>query len=154
MLLSDVVKVLGDQPLSEFPWGCVVKDTVNLFTPNDLKLTLTSTGADLSRALDAMSETNRTLLHSAQLDASRSCVITPVGGGLVVEHGNQEVPEAPLLTRVNLITGFIVVNVLLICFQMFSSLTINEDTDWSKVQEIGWSVLKTLGGEAFGKLLE
>ena len=149
MLLSDVEKVLGDRPLSEFPWGCVVRDTVNLFAREDLKLTLASTGADLVKALDAMPESNRILLNSAQLDARRSCVVTPIGGGLVVEHpgeSNVSTDGPSLFTGLNLATMFVVVNVLLIAMLLFSTTAAGHDVDWSELGALGKDVLKTIAG--------
>jgi hypothetical protein len=142
MLLSDVVKVLGDRALGEFPWGCVVKDTVNLFAAEPLKLKLTSTGPDLTRALDEMSETNRTLLHNAQLDASRSCMITDVGGGMVVAHGEVEPPA--VFGHFQFFTALVVGLVIIGALVMFSNLSINSATDWKEVGKIGWTIVKSL----------
>lgn len=141
MLLSDVVKVLGDRTLGEFPWGCVVKDTVNLFAEESLKLKLTSTGPDLTRALDAMSETNRTLLHNAQLDTGRSCVITPVGGGMDVVHGDTDPPT--VFGHSQFVTGLFVSVVLTVSLVMFSNLSINESTDWKEVAKLGMAFVKS-----------
>lgn len=146
MLLSDVVKVLGDRTLGEFPWGCVVKDTVNLFAEDTLKLKLTSTGSELTRALDAMSETNRNLLHNAQLDTNRACMITPVGGGMVVEHGDVDADPPAKFGFFQAFTALIVSVVLIGAFLMFANLSINEKTDWKAVGKLGWSIVKSVAG--------
>lgn len=151
MLLSDVVNVLGDRPLSEFPWGCTVRDTVNLFAEHNLKLTLTSTGDDLNRALDAMTEIHRTLLCEAQLDASRACVIQPIGGGLVIESTapDEIQPEAETeltLDRKTITTGLIVGSVILMCVFMLSTLSVNEGTDWAGIKDIAIEIGKTIFG--------
>lgn len=144
MLLSDVVKVLGERALGEFPWGCVVKDTVNLFAEGDLKLKLTSTGEDLTRALDAMSDTNRTLLQNAQLDTGRSCVITPAGGGMDIVHGEADLPGS--FGHFQFFTALIVGVVIIASLLMVSNLAINEKTDWKAVGTMIWSIVKTLTG--------
>lgn len=146
MLLSDVVNVLGDQPLSEFPWGCVVRDTVNLFAEKDLKLTLTSSGSDLQRALSAMSEDNRTLLNRAQLDTGRARVIQPVGGGMVLEHADDELEPSIVFNRTSITTAMIVGSVILISVFMLSSLSINKDTDWNAIKDIVVDIGKILIG--------
>lgn len=144
MLLSDVVKVLGERTLGEFPWGCVVKDTVNLFAEEDLKLKLTSTGDDVNRALEAMSDTNRTLLHNAQLDPSRSCMITPVGGGMDVVHGEPDLPVT--FGHFQFATALVVGVVIVASFLMVSNLAINEKTDWKAVGTMIWGIVKTITG--------
>lgn len=147
MLLSDVVKVLGDRPLGDFPWGCVVRDTVNLFAELNLKLTLTSTGDDLTRALDAMSESNRALLNNAQLDTGRTCMITPAGGGMVIEHGDVEGAIPPIVFgQFQIVTAMVVLAVLLGAMSMFASLGVNKGTDWKEVGSFLWDAAKTYIG--------
>ena len=146
MLLSDVVNVLGDQPLSAFPWGCVVRDTVNLFAEQNLKLTLASSGEDLNRALSAMNEDNRNLLHRAQLDASRACVIQQVGGGMVLEHSDAELEPLIVLDRAIITTALVVGSVILMSFIMLGSLSVHKDTDWAGIKEIVVDVGKTVLG--------
>lgn len=144
MLLSDVVKVLGDRTLGEFPWGCVVKDTVNLFAEEDLKLKLTSTGADVTSALEAMSDTNRELLSNAQLDVRRSCVITPLGGGLDVVHGDAE--TSIKFGHFQALTALVVGVVMIVSLIMVSSLAGNEKTDWKEIGKMAWGIVKAIGG--------
>ena len=146
MLLSDVVKVLGERTLGEFPWGCVVKDTVNLFAEEPLKLKLTSTGADVTVALGAMSDTNRELLANAQLDVNRSCVITPIGGGLDVVHGDGDAETAVKFGHFQALTALVVGVVMIVSIVMFSDLSINEKTDWKAIGTMAWSIVKTIGG--------
>lgn len=144
MLLSDVVKVLGERSLGEFPWGCVVKDTVNLFAEEDLKLKLTSTGADVTSALAAMSDTNRELLSNAQLDVNRSCVITPLGGGMDLVHGDTE--TAVKFGHFQAFTALVVGVVMIVSMVMVSNLSINEKTDWKAIGAMAWSIVKAIGG--------
>ena len=144
MLLSDVVKVLGDRTLGEFPWGCVVKDTVNLFAEEDLKLKLTSTGTDVTSALAAMSDTNRELLSNAQLDVNRSCVITPLGGGLDVVHGDAE--TSVKFGHFQALTALVVGVVMIVSMVMVSDLAVNEKTDWKAIGTMAWSIVKAIGG--------
>ena len=144
MLLSDVVKVLGDRPLGDFPWGGVVRDTVNLFAEINLKLTLTSTGDDLTRALDGMSESNRALLNSAQLDTSRTTVITPAGGGMVVEHGDVPVDATSIVfNKFHIVTATVVVMVLMGAMSMFASLGVNKGQDWKEVGKFIFDAAKS-----------
>lgn len=147
MQLSDVVRVLGTQAaLGQFPWGKVVCDTVNLFAEPSLRLSLTSTGADLDRALTAMSETNRTLLHNAHLDvnAAGPTVVQDIGGGLVLEHGPDGI--GPLLTPKNIVTGSIVGLVVLASVTMMSNLASSTKTDWKEVADALISIVKSIWG--------
>lgn len=141
MLLSDVVKVLGDRTLGEFPWGCVVRDTVNLFAEEPLKLTMTSTGTDLTRAIEAMSESNQTLLNNAQLDTKRSCVIQDVGGGMVVEHGEADLPA--VFGFFQFFTAMVVGIIVIAAIIMFGSLSVFEKTDWTALGKAGWEIVKS-----------
>lgn len=86
MLISDVIRVLGDSSLKEFPWGCVVKDTINLFAKNEFRLTDNSTGKDVLASLESLGDDVKELVLKASVDTARCSITQPVGGGMVVEH--------------------------------------------------------------------
>lgn len=89
MLLADVIKVIGNESLDEFPWGCVVVDTINLFVEEEYRLKPNSTGQAIDRALGSLDDNVKDLVLKANLD-TRSCrITTPVGGGMVVEFDEQ-----------------------------------------------------------------
>lgn len=144
MLLPDVIRSLGDQPLKAFPWGSLVRDTVNLFAGVELRVTLDSTGIEICRTMMAMPSDKRDLLNQAQLDLSRAIVTTPVGGGMVVEHADTE-PEADVglrFTRSDYIAAVVVGSVVGTALFMLSQLEINRGTDWGAVKDIIMSIVK------------
>jgi hypothetical protein len=67
MTLDDVLKVVGNSSLTDFPWGRNVALLVNGFTPVDVNLKHDSTGQELKDAIDRVPEPNRTLLLNAQV---------------------------------------------------------------------------------------
>ncbi len=142
MLISDVIKVLGKAPLKQFPWGCWVKDTVNLFVDEAARLTDESTGEDVLKSLETLAEDVRELVLSAHLDPAHHCVISPVGGGMVVKHD-----EPPLATEAELaaltkamqsppvlIAATVVSLVVFSALWMVSTLSVHDDVDvWGAV---------------------
>lgn len=137
MLMSDVLKVLGNTPLKEFPWGCWVKDSVNLFVDEDARLTDESTGEDVLTSLATLEADVRALVLAAHLDPARHCVISPVGGGMVVQH--EEPPleqEAEIAALVNamhspqfLISATVVSLVVFAALWMVSTLSVHDNVD-------------------------
>jgi len=158
MLMSDVIKVLGDTPLKAFPWGCVVRDTVNLFVMDTNRLTENSTGMDVTAALESLPLETRDLVLQAKLDPGRRCMDTPVGGGLVLRNEEEEtLPTAvmddtaalrrALLSPQFLMIAFMVVIPLTMCTIMISNLSIHKDFSWA---EVGAALFKMFGLSIFG----
>lgn len=140
MLMSDVIKVLGNTPLKAFPWGCVVKDTVNLFVDEASRITEESTGMDVTTALDSLSADTRELVLQARLDPTRKCVATPAGGGMVIEHEGESatLDDTAALRRAVLnpqfmLVSFMVVLPLSMSAYMISNLAAHRDFRWGEV---------------------
>lgn len=140
MIMSDVIKVLGNTPLKAFPWGCVVKDTVNLFVDETNKITEDSTGTDVTTALDSLSIETRDLVLRAKLDPTRLCVSTPAGGGMVIEHEDEAatLDDTAALRRAILNPQFMLVMCMVIlpltfCTVMISNLSVHRDFQWKDV---------------------
>lgn len=140
MLMSDVIKVLGDTPLKSFPWGCTVRDTVNLFVESDHRITEESTGAGVKAALNTLSPDTKALVLQAKLDTARNCMATSAGGGLVMEHGDpvNALEDTNALYRMLLtpqfigLTSAVVMPVLLAGF-LISRLDIHKNIPWKEV---------------------
>lgn len=90
MKISDVIMILGNTPLSEFPWGCIVKTTINLFVDDEHRVTESSTGLDVHAALGTLPKETRDIVLSASIDADRCCAVTSIGGGMAIEHVDEE----------------------------------------------------------------
>lgn len=90
MKISDVIMILGNTPLSEFPWGCIVKTTINLFVDDEHRVTESSTGLDVHVALGTLPKETRDIVLSASIDADRCCAVTSIGGGMAIEHVDAE----------------------------------------------------------------
>ncbi|MND13222.1 hypothetical protein D3C76_418010 [compost metagenome] len=140
MLMSDVIKVLGDTPLKAFPWGCVVKDTVNLFVDEPNRITEDSTGKDVTTALDSLPAEQRDLVLRAKLDPTRRCVATPAGGGMVIEHEDESATlddtaalRRAMLTPQFMMTMLTVVMPLAMGSYMISNLAAHKDFHWGEV---------------------
>lgn len=142
MQITDVIKVMGNAPLERFPWGCTVKDTLNLFLDSRVVvLTMKSTGTDIQQALDSLPDDVRALVLRANLDPSRHCIETPMGGGMVVEHSETGDPvESPgeslnnaLLKPISIISAFSVLVVVVFAVYMVSGLTANKDVNWEEL---------------------
>lgn len=154
MLMSDVIKVLGDTPLKAFPWGCVVKDTVNLFVDEPNKITEDSTGMDVTTALDSLPADTRDLVLQAKLDPTRRCVATPAGGGMVIEHEGETatLDDTAALRRAMLSPQFMLVTCMVvlpitISTYMISNLSAHKTFSWSEVFSAMWKVFGfSLGG--------
>ncbi len=140
MRITDVINVMGDSPLNKFPWGVTVRDTVNLFlNPKVIQLTDVSTGVDIQNAIDSLPDDVRQLILVANLDPSRHCIATPVGGGMVVEHSKsqRDKEEDPVngltnaLTKpLSLVTGLMTTAVVVVAIFLSSTLTANKAFDW------------------------
>ncbi|MNP89215.1 hypothetical protein D3C85_16190 [compost metagenome] len=94
MQMSDIIKAVGDSTLKEFPWGCVVKDTVNLFVSNEFRLDENSTGSDLMHSLDSLGHDVRELILKATLDPTL-CKITQPALSEIGIHQNDVTQEDP-----------------------------------------------------------
>lgn len=155
MKITDVIKVMGSTPLGMFPWGCTVRDSVNLFLdPKVIQLTDKSTGADIQSALDSLPNDVRQLILIANLDPSRHCITTPMGGGMVVEHTEVDVVvENPVeglknaLTRpLSVATTGVVVAVVLVAVFLASGLSANKDFDWKGLFRAAFEMLGLTAG--------
>lgn len=154
MLMSDVIKVLGNTPLKAFPWGCVVKDTVNLFVEEANKITDDSTGTDVTTALDSLPAEQRDLVLRAKLDPTRRCVTTSAGGGMDIEHGGGAATlddtaalRRAVLTPQFMMTVMVVFLPLAMAAIMISNLAAHRDFHWSEAFSALWKVFGiTLGG--------
>ncbi|MNI45233.1 hypothetical protein D3C76_37180 [compost metagenome] len=159
MLIADVVKVLGNTTLKEFPWGCAVRDTVNLFTVDPFRLSDASTGTDVLAALESLPVENRDLVLKASIDPNRRCTTTPIGGGMVVEHvdsgtltGDELVADNAALRNAMLTPQFMGVSLLVLsgvslAGYMISTLSVHEDIDWGAVASAFFKVFGLgLGG--------
>lgn len=146
MLLSDVVNVIGNKPLTAFPWGCVVRDTVNLFVSREYVLTMESTGDDVHAALDSLGGEVRALVLRSNVDMSRCAIQVPVGGGMVVEHEDiQSLPTTSseeehfmdlrkvLASPLFLISASGILAILTAALVLVSTLSGNEGTDWDGI---------------------
>ena len=142
MQITDVIKVMGNAPLERFPWGCTVKDTLNLFLdPRVTQLTMKSTGKDIQLALSLLPDDVRALVLRANLDPSRHCIETPMGGGMVIEHSETGDPvESPgeslkkaLLKPISIISAVSVLLVIVFAVYMVSGLTANKDVNWEEL---------------------
>lgn len=67
MTLGDVLRVVGDSALSDFPWGRNVVLLVNGFTPDDTNLKTSCTGLELKAAMETVAAEHRTLLLNARV---------------------------------------------------------------------------------------
>lgn len=139
MLLSDVIKVIGDDELEEFPWGCVVVDTVNLFVTEEFRLKLSSTGHDVDRALNSLGADVKDLVLRANLDTSHCRITAPVGGGMVVEF-EETTPEdetrklcKAMKSPVFVAVAVAVATMTIVAMIMISLLPGNGSIDWSEV---------------------
>lgn len=153
MLLSDVIKVLGNTPLKAFPWGCVVKDTVNLFVDESNKITEDSTGMDVTTALDSLSAETRDLVLRAQLDPARQCVATPAGGGMVIEHEGESATlddtaalRSAVLSPLFMTCLAMVFVPLTMASYMISNLSVHKGFHWGEL----FSALFKVFGFSFG----
>ncbi|MCY1286153.1 hypothetical protein D9M68_17940 [compost metagenome] len=156
MQITDVIKVMGNAPLGKFPWGCTVRDTVNLFLdPKIIQLTDASTGVDIQTAIDSLPDDVRQLILVANLDPSRHCIATPVGGGMVVEHveSSTDQSENPVegltnaLTRpLSLATAMVVIMVVLVAVFLASGLSANKDFDWKGLFRAAFEMLGLTSG--------
>lgn len=154
MLMSDVIKVLGNTPLKAFPWGCVVKDTVNLFVEEPNKITEDSTGMDVTTALDTLSAETRDLVLQAKLDPTRRCVATPAGGGMVIEHesASATLDDTAALRSAMLNPQFMAITCMVLvpltmASVMISNLSAHRDFHWGELFSALWKVFGiTLGG--------
>jgi hypothetical protein len=90
MILDDVLRVVGDSALSDFPWGRNVVLLVNGFTPVDTNLKLDSTGIELKEAMLNVAEEHRALLLNARVfiddNHGLSCSNDAVIGAVKAEH--------------------------------------------------------------------
>lgn len=91
MILQDVMKVVGNSPLLDFPWGQNVILLVNSFTSEDFNLTAASTGSDLISAMLHVEESNRTMLLNAKVDmvsfiSAESCANDALVGQVNTTH--------------------------------------------------------------------
>ncbi len=150
MQLSDVMKVIGDDSLDEFPWGCVVIQTINLFVADAYRLTPASTGIDVNRALDSLEPSIKGLVLAANLDAQSCRITAPVGGGMVLEFDDEQ-DEArtsdthvgkPWTNPIFLIAASLVAVILVASVVMLSTLSTHQDVDWG---ELLLQVLKVVG---------
>lgn len=149
MLMSDVIKVLGNTPLKAFPWGCVVKDTVNLFVDEPNRITDESTGMDVTTALDSLSAEQRDLVLQAKLDPGRRCVATPAGGGMVIEHEGESatLDDTAALRRAMLNPQFMTVAAMVgvpltMATFMISNLAAHRGFSWL---EVGKALFQVFG---------
>lgn len=158
MLISDVIKVLGNTTLKEFPWGCAVRDTVNLFAVDPYRLTDVSTGSDVLAALESLPAENRDLVLKASIDPNRRCTTTPIGGGMVVEHVDRKpsdntddvIADTVALRHALMNPQFMAVFLMVflgICTAayMVSTLSVHNEIDWGVVFSAFWKVFG-LGG--------
>lgn len=136
MQMSDVIKVVGDSSLKEFPWGNVVKDTINLFAKNEFRLNENSTGNDVMRSLDSLEQEVRDLVLKAAIDPSRCSITQSVGGGMVVKHTDENHDDPTVqLWRAMLSPKFIVVTtivcvIVVVSLNMVFRLSANDDLSW------------------------
>lgn len=136
MQMSDVIKVVGDSSLKEFPWGNVVKDTINLFAENEFRLNETSTGNDVMRSLDSLGQEVKDLVLKAAIDPSRCSITQSVGGGMVVKHTDENHDDPTVqLWRAMLSPKFIVVTtivcvIVVVALNMVFRLSANDDLSW------------------------
>lgn len=136
MQMSDVIKVVGDSSLKEFPWGNVVKDTINLFAKNEFRLNENSTGDDVMRSLDSLGQEVKDLVLKVAIDPSRYSVTQSVGGGMVVKHTNENLEDPTVqLWRAVLSPKFIVVTtivcvIVVVALNMVFRLSANDDLSW------------------------
>lgn len=136
MQMSDVIKVVGDSSLKEFPWGNVVKDTINLFANNEFRLNEDSTGNDVLRSLDSLGQEVKDLVLKAAIDPSRCCITQSVGGGMVVKHTDENHDDPTVqLWRAMLSPKFIVVTtivcvIVVVSLNMVFRLSANDDLSW------------------------
>lgn len=136
MQMSDVIKVLGNTPLKEFPWGCIVKDTVNLFASEGHLLTDESSGEDVHAALDSMLPDVRDLVLSANVDPTRCMVTSPMGGGMVLEYSEEVIGHDVVELRKAMLTPQFVASatmvtiVLIASLVAVSSLSVNQGFEW------------------------
>jgi hypothetical protein len=140
MFLSDVVRVLGESPLRDFPWGVMVANTINLFTEEEHRLTEESTGEDVHSALNSLTDEVRELVLRARLDVHSGKITAPAGGNMVIEYedGEDKTLTEPDFSKVMSSPVFIAVmtTVTLIIFAamyMFSNLAANRDIDWTSM---------------------
>lgn len=136
MQMSDVIKVVGESSLKEFPWGNMVKDTINLFAKNEFRLNENSTGNDVLRSLDSLGHEVKDLVLKATIDPSRCSVTQPVGGGMVVKH-TDECHDDPTvqLWRAMLSPKFVVVTtivcvIVVVALNMVFRLSAHDDLSW------------------------
>lgn len=136
MQMSDVIKVVGDSSLKEFPWGNVVKDTINLFAKNEFHLNENSTGDDVMRSLDSLGQEVKELVLKAAIDPSRCSITQSVGGGMVVKHIDENHDDPTVqLWRAVLSPKFIVVTtivcvIVVVALNMVFRLSANDDLSW------------------------
>ena len=136
MQMSDVIKVVGDSSLKEFPWGNVVKDTINLFAKNEFHLNENSTGDDVMRSLDSLGQEVKELVLKAAIDPSRCSITQSVGGGMVVKHIDENHDDPTVqLWRAVLSPKFIVVTtivcvIVVVALTMVFRLSANDDLSW------------------------
>lgn len=141
MLLSDVIKVIGDTPLREYPWGAVVVDTINLFVDVGHQLTDDSTGPDVHRALDSLSDEVKDIVLQANLDTNRRCITAPVGGNMVIEYENTDVDELDFYKASQsptvIAAGIAVISIVLMAVVMVGSLGMTPSTEvWISIGEV------------------
>lgn len=136
MQMSDVIKVVGDSSLKEFPWGNMVIDTINLFAKNEFRLNENSTGDDVMRSLDSLGQEVKDLVLKAEIDPSRCSITQSVGGGMVVKHTDENYDDPTVqLWRVMLSPKFIVVTtivcvIVVVALNMVFRLSANDDLSW------------------------
>lgn len=85
MQIQDVLKVVGLSTLGSFPWGARVINLVNSFLPEGTELTLDSTGEDLEKALNSLTEVQRTTLLTATISFRRNDI--PEESEEIIEKG-------------------------------------------------------------------
>ncbi len=146
MLLSDVIKVIGEDALEEFPWGCVVVDTVNLFVTEEFRLTMASTGHDVNLALNSLGEDVKDLVLRANLDTGHCRITAPVGGGMVMEF-EETTPEEEtrklckaMKSPVFVTVALVVVSMTVGAMVMISLLPGHTPIDWVEVVTEGLKV--------------
>lgn len=154
MLLSDVIKAIGSTPLKSFPWGCAVRDVVNLFVGPRHALTMESDGHAVDEALNSLEEEVREMVMRADIDTVTCSVNVGAGDGLVVEHGETEVdPEnedkiinmqRALTNPTFLVVASIVVILLLIAVSLAASLPSNQGIDWNGIFDMLFSLFTTI----------
>lgn len=134
MLISDVIKVLGDSSLGDFPWGVAVADTINLFTPDERRLSTASNGADVEKAIESLDADTRALIMRARIDPRKGVVKQPMGGGMEVEHSIDADPSGELIksmmTPPFIFTIFLVTGVVATAIFMLKSLVGKSPIDW------------------------